>query len=380
MQRAIRVQLEPSDAQDAALVETAQQFTAVFNAVCAYGWEQREKNGVTLHHALYYPLKAEYPTLVSDLHIQARMKATEAVKSALALHKAGRKAGMPHSLSCPPRYNQNTYKVDWESRTVRLSTNTGRQTICFILPAYAEKYAGCDTDSADLMNRDGTWYLHIIVTVPAPNIEQTNTVIGVDLGLSQPAVTSNNRFLGEPRWKAREGRLFKLKRALQKKGTKSARRHLRRLRKKQARYRRDCDHVLSKQIVNAAPVGSTIALENLTDIRKRTKIKRKTETSRRIHSWSFAQLKGFITYKAEERGQMVGVVDPRHTSQMCSCCGHIARNNRRSRAVFICRACGYHLHADLNAARNIAAKYRANVGRADTGGLLSTSLASQPSG
>lgn len=379
MQRTIRVQLEPSAVQAAALAETAQQFTAVFNVVCKYGWEKREKNGVTLHHALYYPLKADYPALVSDLHIQARMKATEAVKSALALQRAERKVGMPYSLHCPPRYNQNTYKVDWESRTVRLSTNAARQTIRFALPAYAEKYAGCDTDSADLINRNGAWYLHIVVTVPAPDVEPTDTVIGVDLGLSQPAVTSNNRFLGERKWKAREGRLFKLKRALQKKGTKSARRHLRRVCGKQTRYRRDCDHVLSKQIVSTAPQGSTIAIENLTDIRKRTKIQRKTETSRRIHSWSFAQLRAFIVYKAEERGCIVGAIDPRHTSQQCSCCGHIARNNRRSRAVFICRVCGYHLHADLNAARNIAAKYRASVGIPNTGGLLSTSLSSQPS-
>ncbi|NTU85898.1 MAG: transposase, partial [Chloroflexales bacterium] len=57
------------------------------------------------------------------------------------------------------------------------------------------------------------------------------------------------------------------------------------------------------------------------------------------------------------------------TSQACSCCGHIARNNRRSRGRFVCRKCGYELHADLNAARNIAAKYHASVARRDAGGL-----------
>ena len=52
------------------------------------GWQQNEKNGIELHRALYYPLKADYPELVSDLHVQARVKATEAIKSALTLHKA----------------------------------------------------------------------------------------------------------------------------------------------------------------------------------------------------------------------------------------------------------------------------------------------------
>jgi IS605 OrfB family transposase len=152
-------------------------------------------------------------------------------------------------------------------------------------------------------------------------------------------------------------------------GTKSAKRHLRKLRRKQARFRRDCDHVLSKQIVQSAQPGATLVLENLTDIRKRSKIRKRTETSRRVHSWSFAQVKGFVAYKAEERGCTVVGVDPRHTSQACSCCGHVARNNRRSRGRFVCRTCGYELHADLNAARNIAAKYHARVARRDPGGL-----------
>ena len=110
-------------------------------------------------------------------------------------------------------------------------------------------------------------------------------------------------------------------------------------------------------------------LENLKDLRKRARMRRKTETQRRIHSWSFAQLRGFIEYKAEERGCMVVAVDPRHTSQACSCCGHTARNNRRSRGRFVCRKCSFELHADLNAARNIAAKYHAEAGISGSGGL-----------
>jgi IS605 OrfB family transposase len=203
-------------------------------------------------------------------------------------------------------------------------------------------------------------------------------VVGVDLGIVRPAVTSNKQFLGKRAWKAIEGRLFHLKRKLQQKGTRSAKRHLRRVRRKQARFRRNSDHILSKQIVASVEPGATLVVENLTDIRKRTKVRRRTQTSRRVHSWSFAQLKGFIGYKAEERGCTVVAVDPRHTSQRCSCCGHSARNNRRSQSVFICRQCGYHLNADLNAARNIAAKYRAGGGTSPAGGLRNQPIVSNP--
>ncbi|MDP9314258.1 MAG: RNA-guided endonuclease TnpB family protein, partial [Chloroflexota bacterium] len=133
-------------------------------------------------------------------------------------------------------------------------------------------------------------------------------------------------------------------------------------------FRRDCDHVLSKQIVQAAPEGSTIVVENLTHIRQRTK-QRGREQRRRMHSWSYHQLRQFLTYKAEARGCTVGAVDPRHTSQTCSRCGYQARNNRRARGLFKCHRCSYELHADLNASYNIAAKYQASVGTADAGGL-----------
>jgi len=210
MQRTIRIELEPSPIQAAALAETSRQFTAVFNTVCAYGWQQNEKNGIELHRALYYPLKTDYPALVSDLHVQARIKATEAVRSALALrHKYERehrekKVSQPQSAACPPRYNLHTYRIDWESRTVRMSLVGGRQTIRFRVQDYAAKYVGHPVDTADLIEREGRWWLHVVVTVPAPEIQPTDHVVGIDLGINRPAVTSNNQFLGKRRWKAVE--------------------------------------------------------------------------------------------------------------------------------------------------------------------------------
>ncbi len=363
------MKLTPSPAQAVSLKETSRLFTEAFNQFVRLGWDAGVSNATKLHYLAYYAVRESLPTLNSNLINTARAKAAEAIKSAFALRVQGRTVGRPMSGACPPRYNLHTYKVDWESQTVRMSLVGERQTIRFAVPAYCAHYAGYPVDTADLINRDGVWWLHVVVTVPAPVVEPTDEVIGVDLGLAQPAVTSNNRFLGKRVWKDVEGRLFFLKRKLQRKGTKSAKRHLRKVRGKQARFRRDCDHVLAKQIVQAAEPGATIVLENLTDIRKRSKIRKHTKTSRRVHSWSFAQVKGFVEYKAEERGCTVVAVDPRHTSQTCSCCGHVARNNRRSRGRFVCRVCGFELHADLNAARNIAAKYHASVARRDAGGL-----------
>jgi len=388
MQRTIRIQLEPSPLQATALAETRQQFTQAFNLFVQMGWEQNVSNATKLHYLAYYGVRVALPDLNSNLTNTARAKAAEALKSAFTLRRkyerehSDRKVSMPRSIACPPRYNQHTYRVDWESQTVRISLNGGRQTIRFRVPDYAQKYAGYPVDTADLIERDVSWWLHVVVTVPAPEAEPTDQVVGVDLGITRPAVTSNNRFLGQGRWKDVEGRYFKTIRTLQKKGTKSAKRHLRKLKRRRARFRRDTDHVLSKQIVEAVEPGTTIVLENLKDIRKQSKQGKRTSkqrrAKRRMHAWPFAALKTKIEYKAEERGCMVVAVDPRHTSQTCSCCGHRARNNRRSQSVFKCRKCRFHLNADLNGARNIAAKYHVSVGRFPTGGLRNQPIVSDP--
>ncbi|GHO50781.1 RNA-guided endonuclease InsQ/TnpB family protein [Ktedonospora formicarum] len=204
----------------------------------------------------------------------------------------------------------------------------------FAIPAHAQKYVGGKVCSADLCFRNGRYTLHVVVSLPDPVISPSEEVIGVDLGLTHPAVIPTRHFLGERRWKEQERRIFRLRRKLQAKGTKSAKCHLRRLSGKLFRQRKDHDHVLSKRIVQHAAPGSTIVLENLTHIRARARM-RKGEGQRRLHSWSFAQFHTLLTYKAQEKGISVVKVDPRHTSQTCSRCGHQARQNRRSQSLFL---------------------------------------------
>ncbi|GHO66900.1 hypothetical protein KSC_057920 [Ktedonobacter sp. SOSP1-52] len=201
--------------------------------------------------------------------------------------------------------------------------------------------------TADLIHRKGKWWLHVVVNVPEPVVQANDTVVGVDLGLNRPAVTSNRHFLGSRHWKEVDRRTFRLRRKLQSKGTTSAKRHLKKLSRKQMLFHRDCDHVLSKRIVQSVPPGATIVLENLTNIREGVR-HRKGEGQRKLHSWSFAQLYGFIVYKGQEQGIVVERIDPRHTSQTCSRCGHQARNNRRSQweaKAFVIGSSGVCFHA-----------------------------------
>ena len=131
-------------------------------------------------------------------------------------------------------------------------------------------------------------------------------------------------------------------------------RHLKKIRGKEQRLRNECDHIVSKQIVQDIKPNITIALEKLTHIRKRATKRYQKQHNYNLNTWSFKRLQNYITYKAVEKGCTVVEVKASHTSQTCSHCGYRDATNRLSRSEFKCISCGFTLHADLNAARNIA--------------------------
>jgi putative transposase len=101
-----------------------------------------------------------------------------------------------------------------------------------------------------------------------------------------------------------------------------------------------------------------VALENLSGIRE-TKFRKRQRDP--MGKWAFAELRGFIEYKAKLAGVDVEIVEPAYTSQRCFACGHTERGNRRSRGIFWCKTCGHFEHADVNAAKNIS--WKASVNR-----------------
>ncbi|MEV6987258.1 transposase [Sphaerisporangium sp. NPDC051017] len=147
----------------------------------------------------------------------------------------------------------------------------------------------------------------------------------------------------------------RLRRRLQAKRTKSAKRLLKRRARKEARFAANVNHVIAQKIVTEAErTCRGVALEDLQGIRERVRLRKPQRVT--LHSWSFHQLGGFIGYKAARRGVAVIHVDPAYSSQQCSSCGHVDRKNRPDRETFRCTSCGFAEHADVNAARNIASR------------------------
>ncbi|MCW3816893.1 transposase [Micromonospora sp. DR5-3] len=208
---------------------------------------------------------------------------------------------------------------------------------------------------SDLVHRDGKWFLYATCDIPDVEVKEPDGFLGVDLGIANIATTNDGtRHSGKGLNRVRH-RNQRLRAKLQRIGTKSAKRLLKARRRKEARFAADTNHRIAKQIVTEAErTGRGIALENLSGIRDRVRLRRPQRVT--LHTWAFHQLGQFIAYKAARAGLALVHVNPAYTSQGCSTCGHIAKTNRPNQSTFRCTSCGFAEHADVNAARNIATR------------------------
>jgi IS605 OrfB family transposase len=245
---------------------------------------------------------------------------------------------------------------------VRVTTPDGFLWLPILVPDAFRPHIARPHGVSEVVRKGDRWFLMLTVRhedVPAPGGERPH--FGLDLGLANVAVLAGpgvvKFFDGKPLRYVR-GRYFRYRQALQKKRKTGM---VGRSKGREFRWASDMNHKVSRAIVDiVAQASGVLHVERLTGIRERCKGTAKTR--RMLHSWPFARLLSFIRYKAALAGVEVVEEDPRHTSQRCSRCGHSERGNRPRQSVFRCKACGYEVHADLNAAWNLAAKGACSVG------------------
>ena len=189
-------------------------------------------------------------------------------------------------------------------------------------------------------------------------MNEESAVLGIDGGIRNIVACSDNSFFNLKHLRAVKGRYQYLRRRLQHVGIRSAKRRLKLLAGGERRFVLNVNHKISKAIV--LKPFNVFAVERLRDLKKKKRNGKRFNS--KLGSWSFAQLRYFLRYKAEQVGKRVVAVNPRHTSQRCSRCGYINRANRKG-AWFKCGRCGFELDADLNASRNIALLGRSQLSR-----------------
>ncbi|WP_435110258.1 RNA-guided endonuclease InsQ/TnpB family protein [Nocardiopsis synnemataformans] len=252
-------------------------------------------------------------------------------------------------------YDARNLSFALDVRTISLWTFHGRlKDVPFTgSPDQIKMLAEHRRGETDLLCRDGVWFLAVSVEVPdAPEINP-DSFLGVDLGIVNIATTSDGQVMAGRKLNRYRRCQQRLRAKLQSKGTRSARRLLRKRRRREAGHSKDVNHRISKRIVaEAERTGRGISLEDLTEIRTRVRQRRPQRVT--LHSWSFHQLGAFIAYKARRAGVPVVLVDPAHSSRQCAACSYTHRANRVSQALFVCRGCGVVAHADRNASRVLA--------------------------
>jgi putative transposase len=347
VKQVIVLKLEPDPEQHQALLDTLEAFNAGCQYAADVAYEKRCANKVALQPLVYGSLRERFG-LSSQMAIRAIAKAVEAYKRDKRVHVRFQPQGAMV-------YDQRIMSFKGLTHVSLLSLS-GRLLVPMRYGAYQAARLDRAQGQADLMFRDGAFFLAVTIDLPKPPESDPNVALGVDLGIAEIATDSDgHRYSGEA-VKTIRRRVKRIRRLLQAKGTKSARQHLKKIRRRQSRFVRNSNHVIAKQLVErAAATGRALALEDLKGIRERSNGFSR-ETRWLMGNWAFDQLAQFVRYKAEAAGVPVIVVDPRNTSRTCSTCGYCDKANRQSQAQFLCRQCGLSINADLNAALNIQAR------------------------
>ncbi|HEY7021695.1 MAG TPA: transposase [Ktedonobacterales bacterium] len=334
------------------MAATQRAFNAAAAWIARICWDEGITNTNTAHHRVYGETRLNFG-LGAQLAVCARAKAVEAIKAVKARKGDTCPTFGPRSSI---RYDARTYQLISLDR-VSLNTMEGR-VICRLLLGSRQHDMLVDPaweiGGADLVWRDGTYYLHVTQSREAPPESEPDAgKLGVDLGMVNLATDSDGeRFTGAIVHLVRK-RYHLRRQRLQKVGTRNAKRRIRRMGQREARFQKDTNHSISKRLVQKAAIScKAIALEDLSGIRERTTVRHEHRYER--HSWAFYQLRQFITYKVAWVGVQVHLVDPRNTSRTCSKCGYCDKANRTSQAEFSCQRCGMQMNADQNAAINIS--------------------------
>lgn len=244
-----------------------------------------------------------------------------------------------------------------------LSINTlGKRIRCrFAGEHFAEYLDGSyDFGTAKLVKLKGLWYLHIPVTSVVDDFRKENVrhVVGIDRGLRFLTVSYDEQgkteFVSGKKIAIKRHKFQEVRRQLQSKGTKSAKRRLKAISGRENRWMSDVNHQISKTLVEKYGKDTLFVLEDLTGVSfEERNLSRTAKQNYDLRSWSFYQLEQFLTYKAHENRSEVLKVSAKYTSQRCPKCGTIRKANRdHHKHLYHCQ-CGYQSNDDRIGAMNI---------------------------
>lgn len=348
MKLTVQVKLVVDSERSKSLEKTIRRSNAACDWLSELAWSSKTFSQFRLHQIGYRDCRSRFTDLSSQVIVRCNAKVADS-------YKIDRKKKRTFKPLGSIGYDARILSWRIEKSLVSIWTVDGRLKIPFVCGEKQKELLNHERGEADLVHRDGKFFLCVSVDIPDTKEQSVLDWLGVDLGVAEIATTSDGQIFAGETLNHRRSQNNELRKQLQSKGTRSSKRLLRKRRRKESRFSTDTNHMISKRLVETAKrTGRGIALEDLKHIRSRARATR--DFRRRLHSWAFADLAAKIKYKASLAGVPVVFVDPRNTSRTCPLCGCCSKANRRKRDKFKCRQCGYEAHADTNGAENIRRK------------------------
>ena len=213
----------------------------------------------------------------------------------------------------------------------------------------------------------GKWYVSVQTEYEQEKPVHYGSDIGIDMGVVRFATLSDGRYF-EPinAFHSLKGRLAKLQRQLKRKtkGSNNWKKlvaKIGKLHKRIANIRKNFLHQISNTISNnhATVYIEDLKVGNMSKSAKGTvekhgrMVKQKSGLNRAILDQAWYEFRRQLEYKLRWRGGQLIPVSPQYTSQCCPACGHTAKANRTTQALFACVQCGYTENADVVGAINV---------------------------
>lgn len=306
-----------------------------------------------VHHLCYYTLKSSFPKAPSQLLIRAIADVLGTYRSIKSNKHIIEERVIKNTLSIRLDKRLCTIK---NNAVIRLTTLEKRiDTKILLYDKLEEMFSKYSVSDPLLYVKNDKIMICFSFAVPSEGMILKPLALGIDLGINNLAVTSEGVVYSDKKYLKEKRRIRYNKRMLQSKGTKSARKHSRKLRSKERNRTRNMVHHLSKKILQDTN-ANIIVLEDLTKIKQNTK--RNIQFNNKHSQIPYYLIKQFLTYKAPLFGKKVETVSPAYTSQIDSRTG--LKDGTRNNGRYIGKD-GKILHADVNASINIGKRSKLPV-------------------
>ena len=337
---------KPEDKQN--LLDMLSAHKAAFNACSKIKFNQKTNhNSIVLLHADFYKkFREENPETPSQVVIRAEHECLSAYCSI----KSNK-----HKISKPVERKKLSMRLDKNSCSRKAGTNTlsiislGKRIKCqpSFYPKLEEYWKKYKFSDPLVFERDNEVFISFTFDIPTELPQEPMKALGVDLGIRCYAATSEGNLYQDKKFNKEKRQLRFLKDSLKSKGTKSAKRHLKKLKHKEKNKNKNfCFHLANKILKDTK--ANVLALENLKSLKVK---KHKYQNKNRISQVPFYQLLTILTYKADLLSKQVITVCPSYTSQIDHRTG--LKDGIRQGCRYIGKD-GFVQHADINAAINIA--------------------------